>query len=833
MGVLRFAFRTLIKTPFVTAVAILSLALGIGANAAIFSLFDQMLLRTLPVHAPERLVNLSAPGPNPGSQSCGQEGNCAAVFSYPMFKDLAETSSSFSGVAAHRIFGTNLAMPDRTVSGEGVLVSGSYFSVLGLRPALGRLLGPDDDRAFGEHYVAVLGYDYWQNQLGLDPGVLNSTIIVNGASMTIVGVAPRGFKGTTLGSTADVYVPLTMRTVMSPWWDEWDDRRNYWAYLFARLAPDVTQEQAFSEMNAVYQGILAEVEAPLQDGMSAQTMERFLAKDLVMEPGSRGQSTMHADVKMPIILLFGIAGVVLLIACANIANLLLARGANRSAEMAIRASIGASRSQMLRQLLTESLVLATLGGLASLLVAQWTLGGIASILPPETAADFTLSLSPTMAGFAGALALGTGVLFGLYPALQSTRPDLVTALKSNSGQPAGHRAAARFRSSLVTAQIALSMALLVGAGLFIKSLNNVARVDLGMDTDNLVTFMVSPELNGYSEDESLALYARAEEELAALPGVTNVSASIVAILSGSNWGSDVAVDGFESGPDINSNSRLNMIGAGYFSTLGVPLLAGREFTVSDNADSEKVLIVNEAFTRKFGLDPTETVGKYVGLRGGRSELTHRIVGLVQDASYAGVKQDVPPLFFVPYRQNEYVGQNTFYVRSRVESAQTLAGIDSVIRRLDPNLPVENLKTLEQQAKEDVMLDRLISTLSAAFAALATILAAVGLYGVLAYTVSQRTREIGLRVALGAGGRQVRGLVLKQVARMTVIGGLVGLVGAFFLGRAAESLLFGLEGNDPVVMAVVAAVLGSVAFGAGYLPAHRASRVDPMVALRYE
>ena len=647
MSALKLAFRTLAKTPFVTAIAILSLALGIGANAAIFSLFDQMLLQALPVQEPGRLVNLSNPGPKPGSQSCSQAGGCDEVFSYAMFKDLAEVSTSFSGVAAHRIFGTNLAAAERTVSGTGLLVSGSYFSILGLRPALGRLLGSQDDETIGENYVAVLGYDYWENQLGLDPSVLDGTIIVNGESMTVVGVAPRGFKGTTLGTTPDIYVPLTMRTVMSPWWTSWENRRNYWVYLFARLAPEVTIEQARSEMNTVYRGIVAEVEAPLQRGMSDQTMERFLAKDLVLEPGTRGQSSMHEEVQTPLTLLFGITGVVLFIACANIANLLLARGANRGTEMAIRASIGASRAQMLRQLLTESMVLAILGGLASLVVAYWTLGAIASILPPETASEFTLSLSPTVVLFAAALAIGTGVLFGLYPALHSTRPDLVTALKGNAGQPSGHRVAARFRSSLVTAQIALSMALLVVAGLFIKSLTNVSRVDLGMNPDNVVTFAISPELNGYGREESLALYERAEQELAVLPGVSGVSAAIVPILTGNNWGTDVAVDGFESGPDIDSNSRQNMVGAGYFSTLGIPLIAGREFAVADNMDAEEVVIVNEAFTRKFGLDPRETVGKFMSTRGGGSELTRRIVGLVRDARYAEVKREVPPLFFVP------------------------------------------------------------------------------------------------------------------------------------------------------------------------------------------
>jgi predicted permease len=833
VSALKLALRTLTRTPFVTAIAILSLALGIGANAAIFSLFDQMLLQSLPVYEPDRLVNLANPGPKPGSTSCSGVGSCEEVFSYPMFRDLEQATSSFSGVAAHRPFGTNLATADQTVNGSGLLVSGSYFSTLGVQPALGRLLGPADDQTFGTHFVTVLGYDYWENHLGRDPAVLNTTIVVNGHSMTVVGVSERGFKGTTLGSTPDVFVPIAMRTEMNPWFDGFEQRREYWAYAFARLAPGVTVEQAHAEMNTLYQGILAEVEAPLQEGMSEQTMERFLARELELAPGTRGQSQMHAEVETPMTLLFGITLVVLLIACANIANLLLARGANRGPEMAIRASIGASRAQMLKQLLTESLSIAVLGGIASLLVARWTLGAFAAFLPPEDVAEYTLSLSPTVIGFTGLLAIGTGILFGLYPALHSTRPDLVTALKSSGGQPSGHRAAARFRSSLVTGQIALSMALLVAAGLFLKSLTNVSRVDLGMNPDNVVTFAVSPELNGYQREESLTLYERAEQELAALPGVSSVSAAIVAVFSGSSWGNSVVVEGLEPGPDTDIGSRYNMIGPDYFSTLGIPLMAGREFTIADNADAEKVVVVNEAFMRKFDLEPGQAVGTFMSPNGRGSELTHRIVGVVQDAGYSDVKDAVPSTFFVPYRQNNYVGSITFYLRTQVATEQTMAALGGVIRRFDSNLPVENLKTLEQQVAESVVLDRLISTLSAAFATLATILAAVGLYGVLAYTVSQRTREIGLRMALGAGGGQVRGMVLSQVLKMTLIGGSIGLVAAFFLGRAAQSLLFGLEGHDPLVMVAVVAALSLVAFGAGYLPARRASRVDPMVALRYE
>ncbi len=832
MSQLKFALRSLTKTPFVTAVAVLSLALGIGANAAIFSLFEQMLLRPLPVEAPEQLVNLGAPGPTPGSTSCSQAGNCDEIFSYEMFRDLERAQSGFSGIAAHRAFGANLAHSNQTTRGQGMLVSGSYFPVLGLQTAMGRLLDTGDDQTIGEHYVTVLSYDYWENRLGADPGILNQSIIINGHPMTIVGVTPEGFEGTTLGSEPDVYVPISMRGLMSPGFTGFDNRRSYWAYLFARLKPGVTMEQAGVEINATYSAILDEVEAPLQVGMSAQTMERFRAKQVTLEEGPRGQSTIQGETRTPLILLLAVTGIVLVIACANIANLLLARGAARGQEMAIRGSLGAGRHHLLAQLLTESLMLATLGGVASLFVAQVTLGVIGTFLPPEAIRMLTLELSPAVLVFTAAVSLGTGILFGLYPALHSTRPDLVTMLKANSGQPSGARAAARFRSALVTAQIALSMTLLVSAGLFIRSLVNVSRVDLGLRTENVVTFAISPELNGYEPERSLAFFERTEEELAAIPGVTGVTASLVPVLAGSSWGSSVRVEGFESGPDIDAGSRYNEIGPNYFSTLGMPLLAGREFSISDMASAPKVAIVNEAFTRKFGLDSRDAVGRFMG-SGRGDDLDIQIVGVVRDAKYADVKQEVPPVFFRPYRQDDGLGSINFYVRGSLEGTQILAAIPPLMGRLDPNLPVEGLKTLERQVQENVMLDRLISSLSAAFAVLATLLATVGLYGVLAYTVTQRTREIGLRMALGAGGGRVKGMVLKQVVRMTLIGGTLGLVAASFLGRAAESLLFGLEGSDPFVFVTVAVLLVGVALGAGYVPAQRASRIDPMEALRYE
>ena len=829
---LKLAVRTLAATPFVTAVAILSLALGIGANAAIYSLFDQLLLRPLPVREPARLVNLGAPGPKPGSQSCNQAGDCEAVFSYPMYRDLERAQTVFTGLAAHRAFSVNLAVRGQTLNGSGMMVSGSYFPTLGLTPTIGRLLTPADDRTIGGHFVAVLSHSYWESHLGSDPAVLEQPIVINGQAMTIVGVAPRGFEGTTLGERPRVFVPMTMRGLMNPGFTGFDNRRSYWAYVFGRLKPGVTIEQATRVMNGLYQPIVNDVEAGLQEGISEQSLARFRAKSLTLEPGQRGQSSIHTETKTPLLLLFGITGIVLLIACANIANLLLARGAGRAGEMAVRMSLGAGRRKLLGQLLTESVLLAALGGVVSLVVARFTLGAIVAILPAEAAETFSASLDLPVVGFAALISLVTGVLFGMFPALHSTRPDLIASIRSSAGQiSGGHRTAARFRTTLVTAQIALSMMLLISAGLFIRSLVNVSREDLGLQVDRIATFAISPELNGYEGERSRALFVRVEQELAALPAVSGVAASMVPLLAGSNWGTDVYVQGFRREPDTDANARYNEVSAGYFRALGVPLLAGREFTEADVLGAPKVAIVNESFAKKFGLG-RDAVGKSMGT-GERDKLDMQIIGVVQDTKYSEVKQKVPPLFFAPYRQDSTVGAMNFYVKTSMPPEQILRTIPDVVKRLDPNLPVEDLKTLPQQVRENTFLDRMISTLSAAFASIATLLAAVGLYGVLAYTVAQRTREIGVRMALGASAGNVRGIVLRQVGRMLVVGGILGLAAALGIGRAASSLLFGLQGHDPLAIGSAVVLLVLVALGAGFIPARRAARVEPMRALRYE
>jgi predicted permease len=828
---LKLAFRTLFKTPFVAVVAILSLALGIGANAGIFSLFEELLLRPLPVSDPARLANFKAPGPQYGSNSCNDAGGCDEVFSYPMLRDLQKANTSFSGIAGHFLFGVSIAMSGQTpISGRGVYVTGNYFSVLGLRPALGRLFTSRDDETIAGNYLAVLSYGYWETQLGSDQSVIGKQITINGQQMTIVGVAPKGFTGTTLGSRPNVFVPITMRGVLTQGWTGYERRDSYWVYLFGRLKPGASLDQAASSVNTVYHSIINDVEAPQRKGMSDRTKQEFRAKKILLSDGRRGQSSIIKSSRTPITLLFGITGIVLLIACANIANLLLARAANRSMEMAVRLSLGATRRQLIGQLLTESFLLAALGGLAGIAIAHWTLAGITSMLPPNIARTLDFSLNWQVLAFTMLVSAATGLLFGIVPALHSTRPDLVTELRNNSGRLSGSRGAARFRSGLVTAQIALSMALLASAGMFVKSLRNISRVELGVNIDNMVTFTVSPARSGYDSTRALALYPRIEEALSSIPGVIGVTAAAIQLLAGNNWGEGVAVEGFKKGPDTDNGSRYNIASANYFHVIGVPLLAGRDFTEFDEAGSMKVAIVNETFAKKFGIG-RNAVGKKMSMDNDSLDIT--IIGLVRDAKYSEVKDTIPPVFVRPYKQVGRVNSLSFYVRSSLPPVQILRAIPAAMKQVDPNIPIEELKLVPQQVEENVFLDRMITTLSASFAVLATLLAAVGLYGVLAYSVAQRTREIGVRMALGANGVRVRTMVLMQVGRMALIGGVIGILGAVGIGKSAQSLLYQLQGHDPMVIVVAAVALSVVALGAGLIPALRASRIDPMQALRYE
>ncbi len=824
------AARMLLKTPIVTAIAVLSLALGIGANAAIFSLFEQLLWRKLPVHATERLANFKNPGPIPGSNSCNQAGGCDEVFSYAMFRDLEKAPSAFSGIAAHRLTGVSLSVRNEPRTGQAMMVSGGYFPVLGLRAAAGRLLTPEDDKVVGANFVAVLSYAFWQNTFGGDSAAVGQSIVVNGKSYAIVGVAPEGFEGTTTGARPLVYVPISMQEVIDGF-KRWENRRNYWMYLFGRMKPDATLASAATSINAIYSPIINDIEAPLQKGMSDKTMESFRKKKIELAPGARGQSSMDGEAKTPIMLLFSVTFVVLLIACANIANLLLARGARRATEMGVRLALGATRLHLVAQLLTESVMLALAGGLASLLVAQWTLNVVISILPPQAAETMSFGISPAVITFSALLSVGTGFFFGLFPALHSTRGDLISSIRAGAGQIAGGRAASRFRSSLVTAQIALSMGLLIMSALFLKSLVNVSRVDLGVKVNDIATFLIVPERVGYDSTRSAVLFTRVEQELAAIPGVTGVTSGLVPLLSGDNWGNDAHVQGYPCGPDVDCGSRFNAVGPDYFKTLGVQLKAGREFTAADQRGAQRVAVVNMAFAKKFKLGDN-AVGKFMGTESDDT-LDVQIVGLVPDVKYSDVKDSVPPVYYQPWRQNSATGALYFYVKTSLPPSEILGTLRATITRIDPALPVESLKTMPQQVRENIFLARMISILSSAFALLATLLAGVGLYGVLSFSVQQRTRELGVRMALGADSANIRSLVLKQVGVMMLVGGTIGVAAALGLGRVAQSQLYQLEGHDPVALISAVLLLTIVAFGAALVPAHRAARVDPMLALRYD
>ena len=828
---LRLALRTLARTPIVTAVAVLSLGLGIGSNAAIYSIFHRMVRQDLDVPQPDRLVNLGAPGPKNGSQSCGQAGGCELVFSYPMFRDLQNANlKAFAGIAGHRDLGANVSYERRSFAQDGLLVSGTYFPALGIQPALGRLLTPADDE-LSAPLVVVLAHWFWESRLGADPTVIGKPLMVNGKAATIVGVAAKEFNGTTYGARPGLFAPLVAVATLEQ--RPIDDRRSYYIYVFARLAPAATIEQARSAVNAVYQPIIREIEAPLQVGMRDSVKARFLEKQVTVEPGSRGQSSLFDDAGGPVLMLFAITGLVLLIACANIANLLMARATNREMEMAVRLSLGATRRQLLGQLLTESVTLAFIGGVTSLLFASWTLRGVSALLPPQVSSELFLGMNWAAVIFAAILSLATGIAFGLFPALHSTRPDLVTALRNNSGKLAGGRTARRFRTSLATAQIALAMALLMSAGLFLKSLWKVSRVDLGVRVEKLVTFSVSPAQNGYDSVRIRNLFARIEEDLAALPGASAVTSARVPLIAGSSWNNSVKVEGFTPEANTSAQSSFNAVGAGHFNAIGVDLLAGREFSWADDVERPKVAIVNETFAKKFGLG-VNPVGRRMA-QGSHDTipLDIEIVGLVRDMKYSSVKREIPSVFFLPHRQQSNVGRLNFYIRTDADPATMLRAIPPLVQRLDPMLPIEDLRTMPEEIRLNTFEDRMISTLSASFALLATILAAIGLYGVLAYSVAQRTREIGVRMALGADAWKVRALVLRQVGLMVLIGAVIGLAGAVALGKVAQSMLYQMSGSDPVVMAASTVLLGLIALAAGYVPAVRASRVDPMQALRYE
>lgn len=824
------SLRGWMAQPVVALIAVLSLALGLGVNAAIFSLYEQVMLRPLPVPAAQQLVNLNFPGPKPGSTSNNDAGPREAIASLPMLRDLAAAPSPLEGIAGHRSIAVGLNFARDSVPGEGMLVSGEYFELLRQRPQLGRLINPSDDQGAGDARIVVLSDRYWRERLGADPAVVGQSLRVNGQPLEIVGVAAPGFHGTTLTSPADVFLPIGLRWALQPQArNAREDRNSYWLYAFGRLPEGVERARAETELNALYQRIVREVELPGAHLPDATTREAFAAKSLQLLPGAQGQSSIGAQAGTGLLILWAIAALVLLIACLNVANLLLARGVARAGELALRASIGASRGRLLRQLFSESLTLALLGGLASLPVAAATLGLMGRLLPPEAGRSLALSLNLPVAGFALLSALIATVVFGLLPAWQQSRAAPMQVLRQSDTRSGG-RFAGRFRQVLATAQVALSMASLVLAGLFVQSLYNLQRAEPGLDVESLASFSIAPRRNGYGPEQADALYDQLEERLAAVPGALSVTTSMVPLLSGSNWSTNVSVEDWEPGPGGN-DTVYNEVGLHYFETLGMHLLGGRDFAASDARGRPRVAIVNQRFAETFGLG-REAVGKRMALASGDVPLDIEIVGVVSDASYDSVRQTSREQFFLPRRQSGGHTEMLFYVRAAQSPEALLQSLRQAVASIDPQLPVENLETLAQRLRQSTALERVLSVFTGSFALLATVLAAIGLYGVVSYGLNQRLREFGLRLALGAPPQRLRRMVFGQVGRMAAIGLPVGLAVALVAARSAESLLFGLSAHDPGVLFGAIALLLCVAVIAALPPARRAGRIDPMQALRH-
>ena len=666
------------------------------------------------------------------------------ALSYPMYKDFRDRNQVFSGVFCRFGLPLSLGYKGQTERVEGELVSWNYFDVLGVKAALGRTFAPDDDRLPGAHPLAVLSYDFWVNRFASDPNLLGQTLIINGHSMTVIGVSQKGFHGIELGYSPKIRIPVMMNRQMMAAWSETynlDNRRGRWVNVFGRLRADVTREQAQASLQPLFHSILEmEVREKGFATATSYTKEQFLKSRIEVLPGAQGRSRLREQLSTPLWVLMALVGLVLLIACANLANLLLARAIGREKEIAVRLALGAGRFRIVSQLLAESLLLSGLGGTAGLLVAVWANRLLLQFIPTG---DTPLILSTTpdlrILGFALMLSTLTGILFGLAPALQATRVSLTPSLKEQVGSIAGSPHA-RFRKLLVVVQVCLSLLLLIGAGLFIRSLQNLKNLDPGFRTHNIIAFSMDPNLNGYPKERSLFFYRDLINHLQSLPGAESAALALVRVLDDNEWDSTISVEGYEPKPGEDMNPYFNAVSPGYFATLGLPLRLGREFLPTDEAGRQKVAIVNEKFARRYFGD-RNPIGRRIGFGGDPGTKTDIvIVGIIEDAKYMNMREAIREQVFVTYQQQDWVIEMTAYVRTQADPKQMFAAIRRTVHDLDPNLPVFSLRTLELQLDQSLATEGLIAILASIFGILATILATIGLYGVMAYNVARRTRK---------------------------------------------------------------------------------------------
>lgn len=823
---LRYALRMLVKSPGFTAVTILTLALGIGANTGLFSLVNSVLLGNLPVTNPQELVVVKYVDQQ--SQEVNED------FSYPMYQAMRDRDTVFNGVFTRSGLDFNASYGGRSERAVGELISGNYFETLGVRPFLGRLIGPEDDRTPGSQPVAVLSYGYWQRRFGSDPEIVGKEIILNNNPIRIIGIAPPGFYGTEMARNPDIRVPMMMASIFRPVpANRLQNPRHRWITVMARRRPEVSVAQAQASLDVIYHQVLAAELKEFGAHDSEHEKERALASRIRLAPGNQGFAHLRTEMERPLLLMFGVTGIVLLVACANLANLLLARNAKRKQEISVRLAIGASRGRLIRQWLTESLLLSVLGGCAGIVVAYWAKTALLGFLPADYSANIHAPMDLRVLGFALLASLVTGLLFGLAPALQLSQTGVSIALRNDSPSIASGERLFSLRSALIFLQVALSLPLLIGAGLFLHSLRNLRGVDTGFVKGNVFLATLNPSMNGYPQERIKSLYDDLLARVRTLPGVRAASLTTSSVISGSWDQEGVKVEGYQPGPDENMSPNAAIISPGYFATMGIPFAEGRDFTEQDTAARPKVVIINETMAHYF-FGNKDPLGKKIGTSDDpKAPPDMEIIGVVKDAKYVHLSEAPRRHFYTAIAQEPRLFDMTLQVRTSGDPEKIGGLVREQVHDLDANLPLYATTTLEIQIANSLTQERLLTWLSSLFGLLATMLASLGLSGVVAFSVARRTREIGIRMALGAQPGDILRGVVSRMAVLVAVGMIVGLGAAYGLSRLLGSMLFEVRPADPLAFVGACFLLCAVAALAAYLPAQRATQVDPVVALRYE